>query len=176
MDIKDFIVASLTESREYIARAVKDLSQDELAWTPKPHSNSIAFLLWHVARVEDVWIQRFIQGGKEIYETGGWYQKFGTPAQDSGFGYDLAKLKAWPVPGLDLLTAYADAVREKTLAYIKSLDAGKLDEAKDFGRRQGTVGSALAHLITEVGEHSGQIGYLRGVIRGLEPTPPPPRG
>jgi len=174
MKVSDFIVKSLTESHEYIAGSIKGLSQDELAWRPEPHSNSIAFLLWHLARVEDLWINRILLAGKELYETGGWYRKFGTPAQDSGFGYDVAKLKAWPVPQLKLLTEYATAGREKTLVYLKSLTAAKLDEARDFGWRKGTIGSALSHLVTEVGEHTGQIGYLRGEMKGIEPPPMPP--
>jgi uncharacterized damage-inducible protein DinB len=170
----DLIKMSLEENRDYVARAIEGLSKDELAWKPKPHSNSIAFLLWHLARVEDFWINRALLGGTELYEAAGWHRKFGTAPRDSGFGYDRAALDAWPVPALELLRGYAATVREKTLVYLDSLTAARLDEAKDFGWRKGTTGSALAHLISEVGEHSGQIGYLRGAIRGLEPQPPPP--
>jgi uncharacterized damage-inducible protein DinB len=175
LETKELVKMSLEENQGYIVRAVNGLSADELAWRPKPHSNCIAFLLWHLARVEDLWINRALAGGKEIYETAGWHRKFGTAAQDSGFGYDEAKLAAWPVPRLDLLQAYAAAVREKTLAFLTTLPAAKLDEEKDFGWRKGTVGWVLSHLVSEVGEHSGQIGYLRGLQRGIEPMPPPPR-
>jgi len=171
----ELIMQSLGENREYIENAIKGLSQEELAWRPKPHSNSIAFLLWHLARVEDLWINRILLGGKEVYEAAGWNKKFGTPAQDSGFGYDVAKLNSWPVPKLALLKEYAGVVREKTLAYLKSVNEKKLDEPKDFGWRKGTVGTALSHLISEIGEHSGQIGYLRGIMRGIENPPPPPK-
>jgi uncharacterized damage-inducible protein DinB len=170
----DLIMKSLDENREYIENAIKGLSREELAWRPKPHSNSIAFLLWHLARVEDLWINRILLGEKEAYEAAGWYKKFGTPAQDSGFGYDVEKLKSWPVPKLALLKEYAGIVREKTLAYLKSVNEKKLDEPRDFGWSKGTVGTALAHLITEVGEHSGQIGYIKGIIKGIEPLPLPP--
>jgi uncharacterized damage-inducible protein DinB len=174
MKATEFITKSLEESSEYVFEAIKGLSQVELAWRPKPHSNSIAFLLWHLARVEDFWINRVLLADKELYEAGGWYKKFGTPAQDSGFGYDVSKLDAWPVPAPSLLKEYAGAVREKTLAYLKSLTAVKLDEPRDFGWRKGTTGSALSHLVTEVAEHGGQIGYLRGIMKGIEPLPPPP--
>jgi len=130
--------------------------------------------MWHLARVEDLWINRILLEGEELYETDGWYKKFNTPAADNGGGYDVAKLDKWPVPPLSLLQEYAGVVREKTLAYLKSLKAAELGKARDFGWRKGTTGSALAHLITEVAEHSGQIGYLRGVMKGIEPPPPPP--
>ncbi len=175
MKLNEFIEKSLTESKGYIDDAIKGLSAEELAFRVKPHSNCIAFLMWHMARVEDFWINRVLGSGKEMYEADGWFKKFGTPAQDTGMGYDVKKLDAWPVPKLDLLQSYAAAVRAKTLAYLKALDESKLDIEMDFGWRKGTAGSALSHLVMEVGEHSGQIGYIRGIMKGIAPLPPPPK-
>jgi len=175
MKATDLILMSLEETKGYIEGALKGLTPEELAWTPKPHSNSIAFLLWHLARVEDIWINRLIQGGKDFYETDGWYKKFGTPAEDSGMGFDVAKLKAWPVPKLELLKDYAAAVRKNTISFVRSLNEKQLAEEKDYHFFKNTVGWALCHLITEVGEHSGQIGYIKGMMKGIETMPPPPK-
>jgi uncharacterized damage-inducible protein DinB len=172
--ITEFILNSLTENKGYIDEAIKKLSTDELAFRPKAHSNSIAFLMWHLARIEDLWINRILLGVKEVYELEGWDKQFGTQTQDNGFGYDLKKLDAWPAPRTELLQSYAAAVRRKTQEYLTTLDENKLDQSMDFGRRKGTIGSALSHLITEVGEHAGQIGYIKGMIKGIEVTPPPP--
>jgi uncharacterized damage-inducible protein DinB len=174
MKATDMVLASLEESRGHVEGAIKGLTKDELAWSPKPHSNSIAFLMWHLARVEDTWINRLLQDGKEMYETDGWYKKFNTLAQDSGMGYDVAKLKAWPVPKLELLKEYADVIRKNTITYVKSLTEKQLAEEKDYHFFQNTVGWALTHLVTEVGEHSGQIGYIKGMMKGIEPMPLPP--
>jgi uncharacterized damage-inducible protein DinB len=175
VNITEFIGKSLAESNEYINQAIKGLSPDELSFRPQPHSNSIAFLLWHLARIEDIWINKILLGEKEMYESEGWYQKFGTPAQDSGFGYDVKKIDVWPVPTLVLLQAYATTVRGKTQVFLNSLNDQKLDESKDLGWRKGTIGSALSHLVMEVGEHTGQIGYIRGFMKGIESPTPPPR-
>jgi uncharacterized damage-inducible protein DinB len=167
----DIILLSLEENEKYIQDALKWLKEDELKWSPKPHSNSIIFLLWHLARVEDLWIKRILQTGKDIYETGGWYKKFGTSATDTGAGYEEADLKAWPVPALKLVNEYKAAVRKTAVAYISGLTDKQLDEEKDFGWGKGTAGSALKHLICEVGEHAGQIGYIKGMMKGIEPPP-----
>src|SRR3972149_11502996 len=106
MKTAEFVVLSLEENKGYIERAIKDLNEDELAWRVKPHSNSVIFLLGPLARVEDLWINRNLLGGKDIYETAGWFKKFGTAPQDSGFGYDVKKLDAWPVPSLALVQEY----------------------------------------------------------------------
>jgi uncharacterized damage-inducible protein DinB len=175
MKANELVQLSLEESRGYIADAIKGLTKAELSWSPKDHSNTIIFLMWHLARIEDLWINRVLLAGKELYETEGWYKKFGTPAQDNGFGYDVKKLKSWPVPELKLLTDYAAAVRKKTIVYLKSVTEKMLDEEKDFGWRKGTIGTALSHLLTEVGEHSGQIGYIKGIMKGIDPPPAPPK-
>ncbi len=167
----DIIIQSLEENEKYVQDALKLLSEEELAWSPEPHSNSIIFLLWHLARVEDLWINRILKGGKDRYETEGWYKKFGTPAADTGAGYDVAAIKAWPVPSLELLNMYRAVVRKAAVAYISSLTEQQLDEPKDFGWSKGTTGSALKHLVSEVGEHSGQIGYIKGMMKGIEPPP-----
>ena len=174
MNAVELIIASLKENEQYVNFATKNLTKDELEWSPKPHCNSIAFLLWHLARAEDLWINRQLKGGKDLYETAGWYKKFKTAPEDMGTFFDLKKLKAWPVPSLKLQKEYAAAVRKSTLAYLKTVTEKQLDEPRDFGWLKGTVGIALSHLISEIGEHSGQIGYIRGIMRGIEFPPLPP--
>lgn len=55
METKEIILASLNESWGYLTRALDGLTQEEITWTPAPHSNSLAFILWHVTRAEDFW-------------------------------------------------------------------------------------------------------------------------
>jgi uncharacterized damage-inducible protein DinB len=174
MKANEIVLKSLEENAGYVTDSIKGLTANELTWSPVPHSNTIIFLMWHLARVEDLWINRILKSGKELYESEGWYKKFDTPVEDNGFGYDVAKLKAWKPPDLKLLKKYTSAVRKTTVDYVKKLTEKQFDEPEDFGWRKGTTGSALTHLISEVGEHSGQIGYIRGIIKGIEPLPPPP--
>jgi len=171
MNAIDIIVQSLEENDKYVQDTLNFLTEKELAWSPEPHSNPIIFLMWHLGRVEDFWISQVLKGGKQIYETEGWYKKFGTAAQDSGMGFDLAKLKAWPIPSLKLVQEYKAAVRKNTVAYINSLAEKQLDEPRDFGWSKSTTGWALKHLICEVGEHSGQIDYIRGIMKGIQQPP-----
>jgi uncharacterized damage-inducible protein DinB len=167
----ELILQALEENDKYVQDALKYLKEEELTWRPEPHSNSIIFLMWHLARVEDLWINRILKGGKELYETQNWYTQFKTPAQDNGGFYDVAALMNWPVPALKLLNEYRVAVRKSAILFISSLSEKQLDEPKDFGWSKGTTGSALKHLVCEVGEHSGQIGYIKGIMKGIEPPP-----
>ena len=170
MLVKDLVLWSLGESWEYLTRAVGGLIEDELAYIPDPENNSIGFIYWHVIRAEDVWVSRFFLKETEVYESGGWREKLGTPAEDFGVDYTAEQVRNWPVPELDVLNGYADAVRQKTIDFVQNLTSEKLAEEIDIIGKPVPIGVYQAHLVTEIAMHVGQISYLRGVIRGMEPT------
>ncbi|UCD22531.1 MAG: DinB family protein [Chloroflexota bacterium] len=167
MEAKEIIKASLDEGWRYLTRSLEGLTDEEITWTPAPHSNSIAFILWHVTKAEDFWVNRVVRQGSEIDTAEGWREKLGTP-DDGGTGFSEEQLQAWPTPKLEDLQAYAQAVREKTLAFVDSVTPARLLEIPEPDRPRETVGGILAHLITEIALHVGQIDYLRGVQRGLK--------
>ena len=167
MEIKDIILASLDESWGYLTRALDGLTREEITWTPAPHSNSLAFILWHVTRSEDFWINEVINKSNSIYEKEGWREKMGTPA-DGGTAYTKEQLHSWPIPNLDVLREYAQAVRDSTLELLDSVTAEDLTVVPQPEYPDNSVGNILAHTITEIALHVGQIDYLRGVYRGLK--------
>jgi uncharacterized damage-inducible protein DinB len=169
METKEIILKSLEESQRYLNEALEGLTREELARSPGAESNSIIFIYWHLIRVEDIWINRVIRGHGELYDADGWAEKLGTPPKESGARYDKEKLKAWPVPEMEVLREYAAAVREKTMDLIQSTTTEKMAEVIRPDTRFDTVGAILTHLITEIALHVGQTHYLHGLYRGLKP-------
>ena len=167
MATKEIILASLNESWGYLNRALNGLTQEEITWRPAPHSNTIAFLLWHVTRGEDWYVNAVIGRGSAIYDTEGWRERLGTPAT-GGNTYTEEQIQSWPTPPLKDLRAYSRAVHKRTLIFLDSITPEELLETRQPGRVQMTVGTLFAHLITEIAMHVGQIDYLRGVQRGLK--------
>ena len=166
MDAKDVVLSSLEQSWGYLTGALDGLTQEEAAWSPSPECNSIAFILWHTARVEDFFVNRIIKREQALYEAEGWQEKLGTP--DKAYGFTAEELQTWSVPKLEDLRNYANAVREKTLVFINSLPPEKLDEVPRPDRSPDSIGTSLGHMSTEIALHVGQICYLRGVKRGLD--------
>lgn len=166
MNARELILRSLEESQEYMNKTLDGLTQEEVAWCPAGESNSIAFILWHTILVEDIFINRVIQGGKEIYETEGWQEKLGTPTKV--YQYTREELQTWPVPKLEVLKEYANSVHERTLTFLRSITAKKLDEVPLPDRSPNSIGMMLSHLCNEIAMHVGQIAYLRGIQRGLD--------
>jgi len=169
MYIKDVLLKSVDESQAYMNKSLNELNTEELAWNPKSDCNSVIFIYWHLARIEDMWINRVIKGGKPIYITDGWEQKMGIPPDEMGFGYDEDKLKSWIAPDIEVLKKYYEAVRKTTVEYINSIDGEELSREVSLRNRKITVLGSLSHLITEIALHAGQIDYIRGMIRGLQP-------
>ena len=167
MDVKEMFTYSLKESWTFLSEALEGLSQEEVNWAPAPHCNSIAFILWHVTRVEDVLIHPISQRIAGVYWTQGWQERLGIPATEIGYQYTEEQLQAWSAPKFEDLQEYAQAVHERTLAFVETLTPEKLLEVPRPDYPNQTIGVILAHLATEIAQHVGQISYLRGVQRGL---------
>lgn len=167
MQLAEAMVKSLEQSQGYLSKAFDGLTQEEAAWSPTAESNSMAFILWHVTRVEDFFVNRVIQRQIELYEAEGWREKLGTPAKITGFEYTLEQLRAWPVPKLEILRGYADSVRKSTLALLSSIAPERLSELARPDRSPDSIGDILCRITTEIALHVGQIAYIRGIQRGL---------
>jgi len=167
MQLAEALIKSLVQSGGYLRKALDGLTQEETAWVPAPESNSIAFILWHMARGEDFFVIRVIQRQTELYEAEGWRQKLGTPPKETGFGYTIEQLQAWPVPKIEILRGYAESVRRRTMELLKIISPEKLSELARPDRPPDTVGDILCREVTEIALHIGQIAYLRGIQRGM---------
>ncbi len=168
MEAKELILRSLEQSQRYLTKALDGLTQEEATWSPGPECSSIAFIFWHMTRWEDILVNHIIQGQPQLYETEGWREKLGTPAEETGYQYTAEQLQDWPVPKLEALQGYANSVRQKTLAFLNSSPPEKLSEVPQPDRSPDSIGAILSHISTEIALHIGQIAYLRGVQRGLD--------
>ena len=168
MDFRDIIGMALKEYYSELKRALDGLTDEERRFQPTPHSHHIDFAVWHMARVEDDWVQRFAQKADTIWRRDGWHKKFGMSARDSGLGYTVDQVANLPAFDVDEMMTYYDSAREGTLEYIESMTADDLDTIPHPERRPDyTVGKMFSHLIVEESQHTGQVAYLRGMQRGL---------
>ena len=178
MDLKSFIEQTLDECKRRLYRTLQGLTPEELRWRPGAEANSISFMVWHVARVEDRWLHRFAQDTTEVWQRDDWFQRCGLPEHETGVNYTAAQLASFPTVELSPLQAYFDAVRQETLDYLRGVEAGELDvhpqriPFPEVSKRplpdDFTVGRMFRQLIGEENQHLGQIAYVRGLQRGLD--------
>lgn len=168
MDFKDIVRMALEQYLGDLRKALDGLTPQERRYQPTPESHHIDFAVWHMARVEDNWVQRFARRTDTVWQSDGWDTRFGIPARDGGFGYTAEQVAALPDFDLDQMMAYFDSVRGASLTYLDGLTEADLESCPHPERRPGyTVAKMLAHVIVEESQHTGQVAYLRGMQRGL---------
>lgn len=147
--------------------ALQDLSAEEMLSPPLPH---IAWLAWHIARVQDANFSGLLHR-QQLWITDGWHQRFGMPAdaKDYGSGHrqTKAQVEAFNVTDKSLLFAYLDAVFEQTRSYLATVKNEDLNRVLDEPQYQPlpTLSIRLASVINCNTRHAGQIEYLRGLVK-----------
>ena len=89
--------------------------------------------------------------------------------RDNGNDYTAEQVAGFSVPELKDLSGYAEAVRARTMAYLKGITPDKFDEEIQQPELFGgmNVGKLFSYMLCELTQHIGQIAYLRGLQRGL---------
>ena len=172
MTLNEFIEDALNKEHDFLLEAVKDLTTEELAWRPGVDANPIGWILWHMLRVEDMWVQFFAQHQPELWERDGWHQKFGLPTRDNGFGHTAEQIATFPALERDELLSYGEAVRSDTLEYLRGLTPEQFDAIPRERRPDMSVATMFRQIVGELFQHQGHIAYLKGLLRGSGAFPP----
>lgn len=151
--------------RQAVHRVLDGLDAEALAHRPDPEANSIAWLVWHLTRVEDDHVAE-IAGRDQAWTEDGWAARFDLPfdPEDTGYGHDADQVAAVRPDGPDLLKGYHDVVADRTLAFLDSVEAADLDRIVD--RRWDppvTAGVRLVSVLGDAFQHVGQAAYVRGL-------------
>ena len=166
MKWQTLIVDVFEQIPQGLGSALDGLNQEDLNHQPSHDSNSIGWLVWHLARVQD----RVITGmmnEEELWIKEGWHARFNRPAdlQDFGLGHTPEDLAAFKSPDVRTLLDYHQAVHSQTKRYLTNLSEMELDQ-KFVHPKFHTVGVRLAALINDNLQHTGQVAYLRGLLKG----------
>jgi uncharacterized damage-inducible protein DinB len=165
MNVSDLLIDSLDRVHDEVPGILDGLSEDDLAWRPDPEANSIAWLVWHLTRVEDDHVCG-AAGMEQAWTAAGWAERFGLPFSPGEHGYgqspaEVAKVRV----GADLLGGYLAAVGERTHAYVATLQPDDLERVVDsHWDPPVTLGVRLVSVVNEVNQHVGQAAYLRGLL------------
>jgi hypothetical protein len=165
MNVSDLLIDSLDRVHDLVPGILDGLSDDDLAWRPDPEANTIAWLVWHLTRIEDDHVCD-AAGVEQAWTADGWAGRFGLPFHESehGYGQTAAEVAQVRVSG-DLLAGYLAAVGERTRAWVATLEPADLDRVVDTRWDPPvTLGVRLVSVVNEVNQHVGQVAYLRGLL------------
>ena len=165
MNVSELLADGLGRVREHLPDVVAGLGEDDLAWRPDPGANSIAWLVWHLSRIEDDHIAG-VAGTEQVWTADGWFDRFGLPfdARAHGYGMSAADVGRIRASG-ELLAGYYDAVAARSAAYVADLRPDDLDRVVDEAWDPPvTLGVRLVSVVNEVNAHLGQAQYVRGLL------------
>lgn len=168
MTTAELLADALSRVREVVHAVAAGLTPEQLAYRPQPTANSIAWLIWHLTRVQDDHVSE-VAGTEQAWTAGGWAERFGLPFDHSATGWSHTSEQAGRVrvDSPALLTAYYDAVHERSLAFIAGLADADLDRVVDERWDPPvTLGVRLVSVIDDDAQHAGQAAYLRGLLGG----------
>ena len=168
MDVAALLLEIYDRIPPLVARAVDGLAPARLTETVAPGTNSVGWLVWHLARVQDHHVAELL-ATSQLWETGDWAGRFGLGPDPTNTGYghtpaDVAAVR--PERGADVV-AYLDAVMRRTRAMLADLTPAALDRVVD--RRWDppvTLGVRLVSIADDSLQHAGQAAYLRGLLGG----------
>ncbi len=166
MEASEILIDAYTRIQELVHRSAEGLTREQLAFRPEEGANSIAWLIWHLTRIQDGHLAG-ATGKEEAWVSEGWAERFGMAADISinGQGDGPADVAALQADGPDVLLGYHDAVVDRTRAYLRTVDSAELDRIIDRSYDPPvSVGVRLVSVISDNTQHAGQARYLGGMI------------
>jgi hypothetical protein len=166
MKLAEVLVDGFGRIREVVHESVTGLGPAELTTSPAPEANTIAWLIWHLTRVQDDHVADLMET-EQIWTADGWLERFGLPfpAADTGYGHRPEDVAAVRVDSAELLTGYYDAVHDATVAWAAGLDEAALDRIVDEAWDPPvSLGVRLVSVLSDDLQHAGQAAYLRGLV------------
>jgi len=177
MDARDLLLdehgrmhsAGLTGDKGTLAeRTFGGLSDEQMRVRPREDLNSLAWLLWHIARAEDIFSNVVLSGRDQVCDDK-WLARLKTPRRDFGIGMTKPEVTALTTQvDVAALREYRDAVGRRTQEVIRGfgpadwqgeLQAPTLEKAAALGCF-GPKGEMVAKAFTG----RPRIGILGGLL------------
>ena len=166
MDTSDLLLDGFGRVRSAVHRAVADLDAEHLTFRPHPDANSIAWLVWHLTRIQDDHVAG-VAGVEQVWTARGWADRFALalPRTDTGYGHRTEDVAALKVASPDVLVGYHDATCQQTERFLSDLTEGDLDRIVDESWDPPvSLGVRLVSVIADDLQHVGQAAYVRGLL------------
>lgn len=162
----DVLVEAYGRLPDLVHAAVEGLDADQLSVRPAGSANSIAWLVWHLSRVED---NHFAEafGHEEVWTANGYADRWHLALEpgDTGYGHSSEQVDAVRVESTQQLLDYFDAVHGRARSLLSGLDDQELEKVVDENWDPPvTLLARLVSVIDDAVQHAGQAAFARGII------------
>jgi uncharacterized damage-inducible protein DinB len=165
MTSADLLADAFGRIREEVHLAVDSLSRQQLTYRVDAEANSIAWLVWHLTRIQDDHIAA-VAGLEQVWTSRGWADRFALPfaRMATGYGHDPREV-AGVQADAEQLAGYHDEVYEQTIRYVQLLSDADLPRVVDKEWDPPvTLAVRLVSVISDDLQHVGQAAFIRGFL------------
>jgi len=168
MDVASLLLELYDRIPSLARDAVEGLGADQLTQRPSADANTIAWLVWHLTRVQDHHVSELLETD-QMWVEDDWARRFGLEPDsgNTGYGHSPADVATVRPADPEALVEYLDAVMDRTRTFLEHLSPDELDRGVD--RRWDppvTLGVRLVSIADDSLQHAGQAAYLRGLLGG----------
>ena len=141
---------------------VKLVPVERLTERPGPNSNSIAWLVWHMARIEDVAINGAIRQRPQIFFRDDWGPRIGTKQTEQGNSFGDEEMEEFSHLDAAQLLDYWRAVNDDAVEWMKGLTVEALGKKVEIEKILETKPELLGGLDAGMTRYftGKDVGYL----------------
>jgi uncharacterized damage-inducible protein DinB len=163
---RDVLAYAFSQVHATVEQQLDGLSAEQLTARVGPGANPVAWLAWHLLRVQDDHIAD-VADSAQVWTAQGFARRFDLPLDDDATGYGMSadEVAAVRVTDPALLVEYSAAVHARTAEFLAGLSDADLDRIVDTRWEPPvTLGVRLVSVLSDDLQHLGQIGYVRGLL------------
>lgn len=165
MNVADLLLDGFGRVHNVVHQVLDGLTPEALDFRPDSKANSIAWLIWHLVRVQDDHVAE-VAGREQTWTAQGWDLRFDLPfaASATGYGHGPDEVRALRAASAELLLGYHDAVYAETVAFVRDLSQADLDRIVDKSWQPPVdLGTRLVSVISDDLQHAGQAAFIKGI-------------
>jgi hypothetical protein len=166
MDLSELLIDLFDRVAEHVDEAVSGLDLDALHTAPEAGSNPIAWLVWHLTRVQDHHIAEIVDD-EQVWISRNWAPRFGVEADphNTGYGHSWDDVLTIRAESAAVLVEYYGAVAARTRQFLETTIPTDLDRVVDKRWNPPvTLGVRLISIADDDIQHAGQAAYARGLL------------
>jgi hypothetical protein len=126
-----------TEPWSFEDEVLDDMAEEQIRRIPQNCEHSVAWIIWHIARCEDITMNLLVAGSPQVLNQDGWLEQIKTPICHTGNEMDEAGIIDFSTAvDIRALRAYRVAVGRRTREIVKQLGPEDLKRKIDPARLQ----------------------------------------
>ena len=166
MDVSSLLLEIYGRIPPLAEQAIDGVDLAGLTEPAAPGTNTMAWLVWHLARVQDHHVSELL-GEDQVWVSGDWARRFGLDPDSSntGYGHSAAEVAAVRPDSPEVLVEYLSVVDMRTREMLRGLSPADLDRVvDDRWDPPVTLGVRLVSIADDCLQHAGQASYARGFL------------